>query len=1043
MSNGITYQWQQKVGTGGWTNITGANSPIFAMPNGITFETDYRMWIACTNSALSDTTAPITVSIKPVMQCYCIPTDPTNQNTTPTVFYLSQFSTTNAIQNINFSATSQPPGGYADLTAQVVRQLPGQVVNFTTSCAGGENIVKLWIDYNQDGVFDNATETMHNFYTTVATQNGSFVVPSSLAAGQYRIRIKTYTMNIPNMTACDNIGMGSNIDFTLEVINAQPCSGIISTGTASGPSTICATIPFTIITTGGSTNVMGMTTYWQSSPVGANTWTNITGATFDTLNLSAGISAATDYRYVITCPNYSSSDTSNIVTVNITPGNQCYCTPPPPTFANTNWIDSVHTTGAIINFANMGSGFNNSGYSDYTATYALTTFPNGTFNLIVANQSSGVSGITVWIDWDQNGVFDATEQVFYTTSGSNGQMDIFTIPISVPANALSGSTRMRIRNYGSFGNDPCNQANQGEVEDYKVNIQVLMPCTGTLNAGVISNGNFSVCSLDSFSLVNTGFTIDSGITYHWQQKIGSGVWTNITGANAPTLNMPTGITASTAFRMWITCSGSNLSDTSDPVIVIIKPLNQCYCTPVYTMGGCNYGDVISNVTLNGLTTNINNSTGCSINGYTDYTYLTPADLNPGDTFALSVSTSSQLPTLQGLTAWIDYNHDGVFDLNEIILNTPNLMNVSGTATQNFVVPSSQLDGFYRMRVRLIYSPNYMPLDPCAPVLFGETEDYIVQIGAPSPIVPINFGVDTAICNNVPILLDAGIQPAGSTYFWSTGDTTQTINVNASGTYSVVVAYGTYYMIDSINVTVYPSPIVDLGADTLLCNGGSYIATAGNAPNNTYLWMPGGETTNSKIISTTGTYSVTVTNDLGCSTSDTINLTTGELPFVNGFTTTGTSPTYNFSPNTPLNVTDYLWDFGDGNSSTLQNPSHTYAVTGASKVYSVSLTISNDCGVQTELASVTVNGNDIKDLNLNSEILKLYPNPTRQTFTIENKSNFKMKNIIITNVLGQQVMKLAAKESKKVINVSNLASGLYQVTIEFDEGMVNKKLEVIK
>lgn len=45
-------------------------------------------------------------------------------------------------------------------------------------------------------------------------------------------------------------------------------------------------------------------------------------------------------------------------------------------------------------------------------------------------------------------------------------------------------------------------------------------------------------------------------------------------------------------------------------------------------------------------------------------------------------------------------------------------------------------------------------------------------------------------------------------------------------------------------------------------------------------------------------------------------------------------------NGPGTITDYLWDFGDGNTSTLQNPSHTYSTTG---LFTVSLTVTNDLG----------------------------------------------------------------------------------------------------
>ncbi len=62
--------------------------------------------------------------------------------------------------------------------------------------------------------------------------------------------------------------------------------------------------------------------------------------------------------------------------------------------------------------------------------------------------------------------------------------------------------------------------------------------------------------------------------------------------------------------------------------------------------------------------------------------------------------------------------------------------------------------------------------------------------------------------------------------------------------------------------------------------------------------------------------------------------------------TGDAPmTVNFNGSSALNVTSWSWDFGDGNTSTVQNPSHTYASTG---LFDVSLTIDTDEGVITNL-----------------------------------------------------------------------------------------------
>ncbi len=126
---------------------------------------------------------------------------------------------------------------------------------------------------------------------------------------------------------------------------------------------------------------------------------------------------------------------------------------------------------------------------------------------------------------------------------------------------------------------------------------------------------------------------------------------------------------------------------------------------------------------------------------------------------------------------------------------------------------------------------------------------------------IDLGNDTVICDGNVITLDAG---AGTSWLWSTGQTTQTINVNSSGTYWVQVTSGVCMALDSVQVTVTPVS-VNIGNDTAICNGDVIVLNAGTAAS--YLWSTG-ETTASINVSTPGIYSVTITNGT-CSAADSI------------------------------------------------------------------------------------------------------------------------------------------------------------------------------
>ena len=82
-----------------------------------------------------------------------------------------------------------------------------------------------------------------------------------------------------------------------------------------------------------------------------------------------------------------------------------------------------------------------------------------------------------------------------------------------------------------------------------------------------------------------------------------------------------------------------------------------------------------------------------------------------------------------------------------------------------------------------------------------------------------MGPDTAFCDGNKITLDAGAI-GGATYTWApNGETTQTIDVSTTGTYSVEITDPmgcTGY--DTIVVTVNPNPTVDLGIDITVCPG---------------------------------------------------------------------------------------------------------------------------------------------------------------------------------------------------------------------------------
>ncbi|MEI6820932.1 MAG: choice-of-anchor L domain-containing protein [Bacteroidota bacterium] len=152
-------------------------------------------------------------------------------------------------------------------------------------------------------------------------------------------------------------------------------------------------------------------------------------------------------------------------------------------------------------------------------------------------------------------------------------------------------------------------------------------------------------------------------------------------------------------------------------------------------------------------------------------------------------------------------------------------------------------------------------------------DSILVTVLPMPVV--NLGNDTTICQGDPLTLNAG-NPS-LIYTWSTGATTQQINITNTGTYWVKVSNGSCFATDTIHVNVIPFIIVNLGNDTTICQGATTTLNANN-PGAIYLWNTGA-TTQQIPVNSVGSYWVKV-NIGNCSNSDTISINISPIPIVN-------------------------------------------------------------------------------------------------------------------------------------------------------------------
>lgn len=246
---------------------------------------------------------------RPITAAYC------SSTSSSSLSYFNAFSTTGGITNITNNATGYSAAGYGDFTAQSASQMQNSSINFSTTLTGTTVGVNIWVDWNQDGDFADAGENVYASGSYVSAASGSFTVPMTASVGSTRMRIRMdYNSTTPAI--CGSISRGETEDYTFIVTAMPACSGTPTAGTATAGTASFTCSGSTTITLTGYTSATAITFQWQSSPAGANTWTNIGGATSTTFSTGT-ISASTDYRCVVTCGNSALSANSSTAAVTI------------------------------------------------------------------------------------------------------------------------------------------------------------------------------------------------------------------------------------------------------------------------------------------------------------------------------------------------------------------------------------------------------------------------------------------------------------------------------------------------------------------------------------------------------------------------------------------------------------------------------------------------------------------------------------------------------------------------------------------------------
>ncbi|MCD8402368.1 M4 family metallopeptidase [Tenacibaculum finnmarkense] len=367
--------------------------------------------------------------------------------------------------------TSTASNGYSDYTSISTSLIKGESNTITITPKWNGTVYSegygVWIDYNKDGDFDDAGETVFTKAKSKTTPiNGTFTIPESALNGATRMRVVLKYNATP--TACEtNIQYGEVEDYT--VVIESPKSD--TTAPTAPTNLVASNVTQTSLTLNWNESTDNVAVTGYDVYKGA---TKVTTTTNTTATIT-GLTAETGYTFSVKAidEEVNVSIRSNVVNVTTLSIPVFYCESK-ATRVSYEWIDYVafggmtNTTGA------------NGGYGNFTSKVA--TVSQGSTNQLVL--SAGFSSskyneyFTVWIDYNKDGDFtDAGEKVI--TGNSSSATNRIT-NIVIPVNARLGQTRMRVSMKYNSESTSCGTFVDGEVEDYTVNITTATSVANTL-----------------------------------------------------------------------------------------------------------------------------------------------------------------------------------------------------------------------------------------------------------------------------------------------------------------------------------------------------------------------------------------------------------------------------------------------------------------------------------------------------------------------------------------------------------------------------------
>ncbi|MFZ4930832.1 GEVED domain-containing protein [Chryseobacterium sp. Mn2064] len=363
-----------------------------------------------------------------------------------------------------------------------------------TSLIGGNINVEYSTDGGSTYTAVSTPITLTSTAQTCASYTGT-IPESANINGNFMLRIQTVGTT---GTTYDFYSFIDNVKIKQEVTAIPACTTISAPVNGATGSSVRPQITWAATAGAEAYKIKVGTTSG-----GSNVYTGTTNNTFYTPTASSAFPQNTTLYATIT-PTNALGDATGCQVISFTTGANPYTPYCGPLLAklgtypisNVVFSDMTNSSSAVITTAPTD------GQEIFTNKVANVV--RGTaYPITLTGTSVGTTnrfGFTVFIDWNQNGSFaDAGESFFVTSDFAGGTGTPLTVnkSITVPATAALGNTRMRIKYHFNSSttsvraelSDPCADLNQGQAEDYTINVQSTL---GTSDVELNKKANISI-----------------------------------------------------------------------------------------------------------------------------------------------------------------------------------------------------------------------------------------------------------------------------------------------------------------------------------------------------------------------------------------------------------------------------------------------------------------------------------------------------------------------------------------------------------------------